>query len=278
MVDINHKTKICMAAWASGSGKTMLSCGLIRALQRRGMTVQSFKAGPDYIDPLFHDALRDEGDERHCENLDTFFLDHEGVRRVFHRVSEGADISVIEGVMGLYDGLGGVEREGSTYDLAEALHSPVILIVDASKASKTLAALISGMLLYDKAGLIKGVILNKCSRVMYDRLKPVIEGRVAAAGLREEEGAADPGSSSGSNSGSNSGSTPGSVSDRSMYGKGIKVYGYVPKMTDIAVESRYLGLNLPGEVVDIKQKIDSIAEQIEESVDIDGIIEDCSSI
>ena len=232
MHSISVTGAVCIAAPASGSGKTMLTCGLIRALRDRGLKVQPYKAGPDYIDPLFHDAT-DPSDSLHkCENLDTFLADHDTVRSIFEECSGGADISVIEGVMGLYDGVGGTEERGSTYDLAACLGAPVILVVDAKGASRSLLAVIRGFLDYDSEKLIKGVILNRCSEGVYGKLAPLIGDET-----------------------------------------GIRALGYLPVMKDIKIESRYLGLTLPDEVVDINNQIGLLAERLSESVDIDGILE-----
>ena len=237
------KAVICIASPHSGCGKTMISCALIRALKDRGLTVQSFKAGPDYIDPLFHDTILADGNTkiydydsfrriRKCVNLDTYFSDHNEIRRIFDENALGADVSVVEGVMGLFDGLAGVERAGSTYDLACCLRTPVIMVFDAKGASRSLIAMIRGFLDYDEEGLIRGVILNRCSKAMYDKLAPVIGEEL-----------------------------------------GIRAYGYLPVLKDVSIESRYLGLTLPEEIVDIKLKLAKLALYMKESIDIDGIIE-----
>lgn len=242
-VDVTHKTSFCISSTKSGGGKTMLTCGLIKALKNRGYTVQSFKAGPDYIDPLFHDAVSEEEAEglhnpnEGCENLDIYLAGYDGIREIFEERSRAADISVIEGVMGLYDGIGADSSKYSTYDTTAALSVPVILVPDAKGAMRSVVAMIKGFIDYDASSLIKGVILNRCSRSSAGLLSPVIEKEL-----------------------------------------GIRCFGAVPEIRDIAVESRYLGLVLPDEVVDIKQKVDRLASVMEESVDIDGIIEACSGI
>jgi hypothetical protein len=155
MHSVSVKGAVCIAAPASGSGKTLVTCALIRALRERGLTVQPFKAGPDYIDPLFHDKTAPEGGLHKCENLDTFLADHDTVRSIYEECSEGADISVIEGVMWLYDGVGGIQEKGSTYDLAVCLGAPIILVTGAGGASRSILAVIRGFLDYDREGLIK---------------------------------------------------------------------------------------------------------------------------
>ena len=162
--------RIMIAAPKSGSGKTTITCGLLKALKDRGYNPCSFKCGPDYIDPMFHRNVI--GIE--AGNLDTFFTEGETTRKIFKAEYVG-DIAIIEGVMGLYDGVGGVEKEGSSYDLADTLECPIILVVDAKGAGKSILAEIKGFLDYDEKKLIKGVILNKTSTSFANILKPLIE-------------------------------------------------------------------------------------------------------
>ena len=140
------KYSIVIAADKSGSGKTTLTCGLIHVLKKRGLRVQSFKCGPDYIDPMFHrKVLRVPS-----ANLDSFFVSREMLRRLYAKRAEKADISVIEGVMGYYDGLGGVSAEGSTWEIADIIDSPTVLVMDCKGASVSIAALIRGMIDFGK--------------------------------------------------------------------------------------------------------------------------------
>ena len=156
--EIISKSRIVIAAEKSGCGKTTVTLGLLNALKKRGISVSSFKCGPDYIDPLFHREVLNIP----SGNLDTFFTDGKITREIFLSEAEG-DISVIEGVMGLYDGIGGTEECGSTYDLAKTLCAPVILVLDAKGVGRSLAASLSGFLSYDRKRLIKGFILNRVS-------------------------------------------------------------------------------------------------------------------
>lgn len=166
-----HIPRLLLAASKSGSGKTMMTCGILAALQRRGLKCRSFKCGPDYIDPLFHrSVLGIEGG-----NLDTYFLPAGRVREEFVSLSEGADISVVEGVMGYYDGVGGDSIKASSYDVARAINAPTVLILDCRGASLSLAAEAKGFLEYRKDSGIRGVILNRISPVMAERLKPKFE-------------------------------------------------------------------------------------------------------
>ena len=163
--------RILLTAGKSGSGKTMITCGILQALKERGMKISSFKCGPDYIDPMFHASVIGT----RSRNLDTFFTDDETTRYLFARSAVQSDISVIEGVMGYYDGLGGVSVKGSAWDVARATDSPAILIVDARGMSVSLVPQIKGFLEYKPESRIRGVILNRMSGMLYPRMKELIE-------------------------------------------------------------------------------------------------------
>ena len=162
--------RIMIAAPNSGSGKTTITCGLLQALKNAGKNPCSFKCGPDYIDPMYHRQVLGIP----AGNLDTFFTDKDTTVSIFADEADG-DIAVIEGVMGLYDGVGGIEETGSSYDVAHALDCPIVLVVDARGAGKSVLAQIKGFLDYDKYNLIKAVILNKTSASFGKILKPLIE-------------------------------------------------------------------------------------------------------
>ena len=136
--------RFMLAAASSGSGKTLLTCGILQALSDRGLSVASFKCGPDYIDPMFHSKVI----RTTSRNLDTFFTDEETTRYLFTKTAAKADISVMEGVMGYYDGLGGISVKASSYDLASVTDTPVILLVNAKGMSISMLALIKGFLEY----------------------------------------------------------------------------------------------------------------------------------
>lgn len=161
--------RILLAAPQSGTGKTMLTCGILRAMQRRHVPCVSFKCGPDYIDPMFHRTVMGIAGS----NLDTFFADRDTVRAIVAK-AEGK-LAVIEGVMGYYDGLGGTELCASTYDVADATDTPVILIVDGKKCSLSAVALVHGFLTYQKNSHIRGVICNRMNPMLYQRLAPKLE-------------------------------------------------------------------------------------------------------
>lgn len=160
-----------IAAAGSGSGKTFITCGLLRLLSRRGMNVHSFKCGPDYIDPMFHSRILDIP----CRNLDPYFTDGETLRYLYARNQEARDMAVVEGVMGYYDGIGGTSEVGSSYELAKILGIPVILVVSCKGMSLSAAAAIKGFLEFRKPSGIAGVILNQVSARIFPGLKEAVE-------------------------------------------------------------------------------------------------------
>jgi cobyrinic acid a,c-diamide synthase len=204
----------------------MITCGLLTAFQLRGVSCRSFKCGPDFIDPMFHKQVQGiEGG-----NLDTYFLEKEQVKDQFISLSQGAELSVIEGVMGYYDGVGGNTTQASTYDVACAIDAPAILILDCKGASLSLAAIVKGFLEYKKDSHIAGIILNRTSEMMAKRLAPEFEAL------------------------------------------GVKVYGYLPQCDEASLDSRHLGLVLPDEIGGLKEKLKRLAEIMETTLNIDGLL------
>lgn len=219
--------RILLAAGASGSGKTLITCGILQALVNRGKKVASFKCGPDYIDPMFHSRVIGTK----SRNLDTFFTSPETTRYLLAKNSEDCDISVIEGVMGYYDGVGGITDQASAYDLASVTDTPVIFIVNSKGMSASLAACVKGFLEYKKNSRIQGVILNQMSPMLYPRMKTLLEEEL-----------------------------------------GIRVLGYVPKVDDCVIESRHLGLVLPDEIPELRERLIKLAEILEKTLDMEGIL------
>ena len=163
--------RILLAAGASGSGKTLITCGLLQALVNRGLKTASFKCGPDYIDPMFHSRVIGTK----SRNLDTFFTDKEITRYLLCQNAAGCEISVMEGVMGFYDGVAGTTTRASAYDLACVTDTPVILIVNSRGMSVSLAAYVKGFMEYRKDSHIEGVIFNQMSPMLYPRMKKLLE-------------------------------------------------------------------------------------------------------
>lgn len=218
--------RLVIAAPASGSGKTLLACGLLAALRQKKIQAAAFKCGPDYIDPMFHEAVLGIP----SKNLDTFLAGRGRMRQLFLADAVRADVSVIEGVMGLYDGLGGVTKDASTWDVAAALEAPVILVVDAGKASVSVLALIRGFLAYaqqEGGSRIRGVVFNRLSPGRYPALKA----------LAEEE-------------------------------LGVRVCGFLPRLDDVCMESRHLGLVMPGEIPGLRGQMERLGQQCLETLDI----------
>ncbi|WP_460653105.1 cobyrinate a,c-diamide synthase [Kribbella endophytica] len=168
--------RIVVAAPASGAGKTTVAVGLMAALRRAGHTVAGFKVGPDYIDPGFHAVATG----RPGRNLDAMLSGEERVAPLFAHGAAGADIAVVEGVMGLYDGALGTEGFSSTAHVAKLLQAPVVLVVDASAAGRSVGAVVQGFVAYDTGVRIVGVILNK---VGTDRHEAEARAGVAPTGV-----------------------------------------------------------------------------------------------
>jgi len=222
--------RIMLAAPKSGSGKTLLTCGLLEVLRRRGLNPIACKCGPDYIDPMFHRyVLGIPG-----RNLDSFFLPAEGVRKVLVDAvrEEQAGIAVLEGVMGYYDGLGGTETSASSWEIAEITDTPAILVLDCKGASLSAAAMASGFLHFRKKSHIAGVILNRVSSMYYERLAAAVEEA-----------------------------------------SGLPVLGYLPESEEYRMESRHLGLFLPGEIDRLRERIGRLADQMEKSIAVERVLE-----
>ena len=152
-----HIPRLVIAAPHSHAGKTTVTLALLAALAQRGLRVAPFKVGPDYIDPQLHRRATGQP----CYNLDTYLVPPERVRDTFWRVARHADIAVIEGVMGLFDGSAPESRVGSTADVAVLLQAPVVLVIDASGMAASVGALVRGFRTYDPEVRVAGVILNR---------------------------------------------------------------------------------------------------------------------
>lgn len=222
--------RILIAGSNSGCGKTTVTCAILQALVNRGKKIAAFKCGPDYIDPMFHSRIIGAK----SSNLDLFFFLEQTASYLLAKNSRNCDLSVIEGVMGFYDGIGLTTTKASSYEISQKTKSPTILIVNAKGASFSVLAQIQGFLDFMPDHLIRGVILNQCSARTYSMLSQEIAKRFA--------------------------------------GK-VKPLGYLPRMSNCSLESRHLGLVTADEVVNLKEKLQLLAEQAEQSIDLDLLLE-----
>lgn len=220
--------RVLFAAPKSGSGKTLITCGIMQAFINQGKKVSAFKCGPDYIDPMFHSKIVGVK----SGNLDTFFCDENTVKYLLNEGSQQSDIAVVEGVMGYYDGLGGISIEASAYDVARVTKTPVVLIVDCKGLSVSVVAQIKGFVQYKEESYIRGVILNRISPMLYSDMKRIIEDEV-----------------------------------------GIKVLGYVPELKEVTLESRHLGLLMPHEIDELKEKMILLAQILDKTIHLDEVME-----
>ena len=166
--------RLIVAATQSGSGKTTITAGIIAALRERNLIVQSYKIGPDYIDPGYHSLVS----TRPTHNLDSWLVSKDKLQDIFIQTSQDVDIAIIEGVMGLYDG--GKDGISSTAEIAKLLNAPVILVIDARSMGASSAAIALGFREYDKDLNLAGVILN---RIGSDNHKMMIEEALGKIGI-----------------------------------------------------------------------------------------------
>lgn len=217
-----------LAGTGSNVGKTTVTMGVLKALKNKGYPIQAFKSGPDYIDPMFHSFVTGEK----SINLDLFLMNETGVKYSFEK--NGKDkVSIIEGVMGLYDGVIAQGKEiSSTALLAKTLNVPVVLIIDGSGTSTSAAAEVLGFDLFDPDVNIVGVIVNKVSsKGHYLLIKNAIEENTD-----------------------------------------ISCFGYLKKNEGFILESRHLGLIPANELEALDDKISLLAKEIEETVDLDDLV------
>ena len=183
--------RIVIGGTTSGAGKTTVACGIIGALRARGHVVQGFKVGPDYIDPTYH-AL---ASGRPGRNLDAFLSGPELIDPLLRHGAQGADVAVVEGVMGLFDGASGRGELASTAHVAKLLDAPVLLVVDAASMARSAAAIVHGFLTFDPRLRVSGVIFN---RVGSDHHEELLRDALAVLGvpvlgaLRRDERVATP--------------------------------------------------------------------------------------
>ena len=222
--------RILLAGTNSSCGKTTVTCAILQALVNRQLKVGAFKCGPDYIDPMFHSQIIGAK----SANLDLFFFHENTLKYLLTKNSADRDISIIEGVMGYYDGMSLNTTKSSTYEVAQVTDSPVILVINAKGASLSVLATIQGFLTLYPDNHICGVILNQCSKMTYPILADAI--------IKHFSGQIQP-------------------------------FGFLPPMPDCTLESRHLGLITAVEVKDLQQKLQIMAEQAEKTIDLDALLQ-----
>lgn len=228
--------KLLIAGTNSGVGKTTIALGIMAALEKRGKNVQPFKIGPDYIDTSYQTYITGNV----SSNLDSFMLDKEQVKYIFKKSSENKDISIIEGVMGLYDGIGTDLDNCSTASVSKILKAPVILVLNAKAMATSAAAIVMGYQQFDKNVEIVGVILNNVrTESHFNLIKKSVE----------------------------------------KYCK-VEVLGYLPPSENINIKSRHLGLIPSCEMKNLDDKKNNLIELVEKYIDIDRLIQlsECESI
>ncbi len=220
---------LMIAAPRSGAGKTTVTLGLLRAIKRRGLNVQPFKAGPDYIDPAFHTAASG----RTSFNIDSWTMRQSRAASILESGCAGADLVVVEALMGLFDGVmsQGQWGTGTSADVAAATGWPVVLVLDVSGQSQTAAAAARGFLGFRDGVNIAGVILNRAGSERHIRL--------ASAALEHA---------------------------------GLPVLGALPRNTNVVLPERHLGLVQAEETSDLEQRLNALAEFIEAHVDVARVI------
>lgn len=219
--------RILLAGAGSGCGKTTVTCAVLGALKKRGVALSAFKAGPDYIDPMFHSRILGT----RSRNLDLFLMGRNGVLASLAENSRDSRLAVIEGVMGFYDGLGRTAQYSSCH-LSNETGTPAVLVLGCRGMSLTVCALLQGLRDFGE-NRVRGVILNQVSGPkMADMYRDMIEERT-----------------------------------------GLRVYGWLPPMPEVRLESRHLGLVTAAEVDRLKEMADILAAQAERTLDLDGLLE-----
>jgi cobyrinic acid a,c-diamide synthase len=219
---------LLVSAPRSGAGKTIVTLALLAALRRRGVAVRAAKAGPDYIDPGFHAAATGHA----SVNLDTWAMPPVLLDALMQDAAGGADLLVIEGAMGLFDGVPGIAgRTGAAADLAARCGLPVLLVLDVSGQSQTAAAIVRGLAAHDPAVRIAGVILN---RVGSERHRMLVGDAIAALG--------------------------------------VPVLGALPRDESLRLPERHLGLVQAGEHAELTAWLDRLADTAERHIDLDAVV------
>ncbi|WP_066048969.1 cobyrinate a,c-diamide synthase [Robertmurraya korlensis] len=221
------KRRLVIAGTGSGVGKTTLTIGLMSAFKKKGLVVQGFKCGPDYIDPSYHTAVTG----RPSRNLDSWMLNHELVKEIANRGSEGADISIIEGVMGFYDGKNPTSNDGTTAEISVITQSPVVLVVNCASMARSAAAIVKGFQTFSDDVNIVAVIANRVGSVgHYKLVKAAVEQEC-----------------------------------------GIPVIGYLKREDELSIPERHLGLIPSIERGELEPFFQKIGDLVLETIDVDKL-------
>ena len=221
--------RIVIAGTGSGVGKTTLTIGIMSAFMKRGLSVQGFKCGPDYIDPSYHTAVT----KRVSRNLDSWMLTHERVLDIFTHGNRDADISIIEGVMGFFDGKSPETNEGSTAEISIITKSPVLLVVNCESMARSAAAIVKGFQMFAEGPNIVGVIANRVgSEGHFQLVKKAIEQECH-----------------------------------------IPVIGYLKRDVEIEIPERHLGLIPSIERGELTPLFDKVGDLVLETIDLDKLLE-----
>jgi cobyrinic acid a,c-diamide synthase len=224
---------ILVSAPGSGAGKTTVAAALMAALRRRGLVVQPFKCGPDFIDPGHHALIC----RRPSHNIDTWMLPGQLNRQIFTSACRDADFVVVEGMMGLFDGVRGSGEEGSSAEIAKLLNLPVLLVVDASSSARSVAALVHGFRTFDSQIRIVGVILNR------------VAGETHAQMLKDALRETNP----------------------NLW------VGWLPHENELHLNERYLGLQTASERSWTGEALDLMASLVERHCPLDRLFEACET-
>lgn len=218
--------RILIAGTGSGAGKTSITCGILNSLIRRGHSAAAFKCGPDYIDTMFHSRVLGVS----TGNLDSFFTDRDKLLYLIWKNGREKEISIVEGVMGYYDGIGFTDQ-GSSRDIAKLTDTPVVLLVNCQGMGCSVLAVLKGFLEFRKPSMIRGVIFNRMPESLYPEAKKQAEEM------------------------------------------GLSVFGYVPRQKqELLFHSRHLGLVTAREIENFKEIVDRFSDQLEQTVDLDGLL------
>ncbi|MDE6004777.1 MAG: cobyrinate a,c-diamide synthase [Oscillospiraceae bacterium] len=221
-----QQKRIMLSSTGSGTGKTTMTIALLSALNYKNLKIQSFKCGCDYIDPMFHSYITG----RKTYQADPYFLEKKQLQKLFSQVSAQADISILEGAMGFYDGISGTSQ-ASAYTVSEWLKTPVLLIISPKGMGCSLGAICKGFQNFRMPNQIQGILLNQIRPNMYEYYKKIIQQET-----------------------------------------NLQVYGYLPDLPEMKLESRHLGLLTAQEITNLDKKINLLRETALQTLELENIV------